>query len=176
MRRSTLALAALVMVAACARREAPAPPPAPRPPPTERPDRTLPAPQAYVTTASSVDQFMIRSAELAQLRARDPRLREFAAQVKRDHEAVAAQLSFAGRRLNQLPSGRLTDNHAARLAALEASADFDGAYRREMARSLSAAYEYHSRYAARGDSPTLRPVARFAAETIARNAERLRSL
>lgn len=177
MRRSTLALVAFAAVAGCARREAPPPgAPAPRPPAVAAPDRALPAPQAYVATASSLDQLMIRSAELAAARARDPRLRDFAAQVKRDHEAIAAQLSFAGRRLNQLPTGQLLDNHAARLAALEAAGDFDSAYRREMARSLSAAHEYHARYAAGGDSPTLRPVARFAADTIARNVQRLRSL
>jgi len=175
MRRSTLALVAVVAIAGCARREAP-PPEAPAPPPAAAPDRALPAPQAYVATASSLDQLMIRAAGLAAARASDPRLRDFAAQVKRDHEAIAAQLSFAGRRLNQLPSGRLLDNHAARLAALEASGDFDSAYRREMARSLSAAHEYHARYAARGDSPTLKAVARFAADTIARNVERMRSL
>ncbi|HET7816462.1 MAG TPA: DUF4142 domain-containing protein [Sphingomicrobium sp.] len=177
MRRSSLALVAVAALAGCARREAPPPAaPAPRPPAAAEPGRALPAPQAYVATASSLDQLMIRSAGLAALRARDPRLRDFAARVKSDHEAIAAQLSFAGRRINQLPTGRLLDNHAARLAALEASSDFDSAYRREMARSLAAAYEYHARYAARGDSPTLRPVARFAADTIARNVERLRSL
>lgn len=177
MRRSRILLVALLLAAGCARREAPPPqPPVPRPPTIEAPDRALPAPQAYVATASSIDQLMIRAAELAQARARDAGLRDFAAQVKRDHQAIAAQLSFAGRRINQLPTGRLLDNHAQRLAALEASGDFDSAYRREMARSLSAAFEYHDRYAARGDSPTLKPVARFAADTIARNVQRLRSL
>jgi len=177
MRRSTLALVVGLAAAGCARREPPPPAaPAPRPPAIAEPDRALPAPQAYVATAASLAQLMIRSAELAALRARDPRLRDFAAGVKRDHEAIAAQLSFAGRRLNQLPSVRLLDNHAARLTALEASGDFDSAYRRELARSLSAAHEYHARYAARGDSPTLRPVARFAADTIARNLDRLGSL
>ena len=177
MRRSTLALVAVAALAGCARREVPPPSaPAPRPPAVAEPDRALPAPQAYVVTASSLDQLMIRAADLAQIRARDARLRDFAAQVKRDHQAIAAQLSFAGRRINQLPTGRLLDNHAQRLAALEASGDFDSAYRREMARSLSAAFEYHDRYAARGDSPTLKPVARFAADTIAGNVRRLRSL
>lgn len=177
MRRWTLAIVALAVAGGCARRETPPPAgPAPRPPSVVTPAPGVEAPLAYMTTASSIDRFMIRAAELAEARARDARLRNFAAEVKRDHEAIAAQLSFAGRRLNQLPTGRLLDNHAARLAALEVSADFDAAYRREMGRSLSAAYEYHNRYASKGESPTLRPVARFAAQTIAGNVQQLRGI
>lgn len=129
-----------------------------------------------MAVASSLDGFMIRAAELAQARARSPAVRAFAAQLSKDHFSISAQLSFAGRRLNQLPSGRLLDNHSRRLAALEASSDFDATYRREMARSLATAYEYHHRYAAKGDSATLRSVARYAAGVIARNAGALRRI
>jgi len=173
---ATVTALVALSLAACARRE---PPPPAKPPPRPEvtaPSAPLPAPQSYITVASSIDRMMIRGAELAQARAGDPRLRDFAAQVGRDHRSISAQLSFAGRRLNQLPMGRLLDNHAERLARLETSSDFDSAYRGEMRRSLAAAYEYHDRYATRGDSPTLRPVARYAADLIARNLERLRSL
>lgn len=129
-----------------------------------------------MAVASSIDVLMIRAAELAQSRARNQALRAFASRLSRDHFSISAQLSFAGRRLNQLPSGSLLDNHAQRLAALNASGDFDGAYRREMTRTLTAAYEYHNRYATKGDSPTLRPVARYAANVIARNLAALRGL
>ena len=176
MRHSIFALAAVTLLAGCARREPPPVPPAP-PPPVQTPSGPLaPSPRAYVTVASSVDRLMIRAAELAEARASDPRLRSFAAQVKRDHQGIAAQLSFAGRRLDLLPTGRLLNEHAERLALLQAAADFDGAYRREMLRAHEAAAEHHRRFADRGDSPTLRPVARFAAETIARNLGRLQAI
>lgn len=176
MRRSTVAVLAVMVLAGCARREPPPPPPAPPPPIVTPPAPVAPTARAYVTTASSVDRFMISAAELAQSRARNPRLRDFAAQVKRDHEAIAAQLSFAGRRLNLLPSGRMWNHHGERLQALQVAADFDAAYRREMLRAHEAALDHHRRFADRGESPTLRPVARFAAETIAGNLARLRSL
>ena len=176
-RRFLIAATLAMLIAGCARREAPPPrPERPVPPAVVAPEPELAGPRAYVTVTSSIDRMMIRGSELAQARARSARLRGFAAQVAKDHLSISAQLSFAGRRLNQLPTGRLLDNHAERLAALERSADFDSAYRREMARSLSAALEYHNRYAAQGESPTLRPVARFAAQLIAKNLEALRSL
>lgn len=174
-----VALAALLVLglASCAPRgrEAPAPQP-PRPSIDIPPRPGVPAPQSYLAVASSIDAMVIRAAKLAETRARSPALRAFAGKLGRDHFSISSQLSFAGRRINQLPSGRLLDNHAQRLGALQASADFDSAFRSEMRRTLSAAYEYHNRYAARGDSPTLRPVARYAAGVIARNVDALRSI
>ena len=171
-----VALAALA--AGCARKEAPSPQPPARPvsPSVVAPESEIGGPRNYVTVASSIDRMIVRASELAQTRARDPRLRAFAQQLAKDHLSISAQLSFAGRRLNQLPTGRLLDNHSARLAALESSADFDAAYMREMSSSLSAALEYHSRYARRGESPTLRPVARYAAQVIDKNLRALRPL
>jgi len=167
-----------LLASGCAREDRPPPAaPATRPPAVAAPPApAVPTARSYVTTASSVDRFMIAAAELAQSRARDPRLRDFAGRVKRGHEAISAQLSFAGRRLNLLPGGRLSDHHARRLSALQAAADFDSAYRSEMRRSHEAALAYHRRYARDGDSPTLKPVARFAADTISDNLQALRSL
>jgi predicted outer membrane protein len=176
MRRSIFAAATVALLAGCARREPPPAPPPP-PPPILTPSAPLaPSPRAYVTIASSFDRLMISAAELAEARTGDPRLRSFAAQVKRDHQGIAAQLSFAGRRLDLLPTGRLLNEHVERLELLQAASDFDGAFRREMRRAHQAAAEHHRRFADRGDSPTLRPVARFAAETIARNLGRLQAI
>lgn len=179
MRRLVIGAAlASVIAAGCAREERPPPAAPTRPPPVVVPPPGPAAPTAlsYVATASSVDRFMIAAAELAQARARDPRLRDFAGRVKRSHEAISAQLSFAGRRLNLLPSGRMGDHHSNRLRALQAAADFDSAYRSEMMRTHQAALEHHRRYARDGESPTLKPVARFAADTISDNLQALRSL
>ena len=173
--RITVALLALSL-ASCAPREAPPPGPLPpdRLPSIIPPQRGIPAPQSYVAVASSIDVLMIRAAELAQTRSRSTALRAYASNLSQDHFSISAQLSFAGRRINQLPSGQLLDNHAARLAALHASSNFDGSYRIEVRRTLTAAYEYHNRYAQKGDSPTLRPVARYAAGVIARDLDALR--
>lgn len=175
MRRIIVPVTLAVLAAGCARDAGP-PAPAPRAPVVVTPGAPLPMPRSYVTTSSSVDRFMINAADLAQSRARDQRLRDFAAQLKRDHEAIAAQLSFAGRRLNLLPDGRLLNHHAERLQRLQAAGDFDAAYREEMLRTLEAALAHHRRFAQSGTSPTLRPVASFAAERIERNLRTLRSL
>jgi predicted outer membrane protein len=93
-----------------------------------------------------------------------------------DHRGLSAQLSFAGRRLNLLPPGGMLNSDSERLALLAGSADFDAAYKQQMI----AAHQYHLKLsrdvAARGLSPTLRPVARNAALVLARHLDRLSAL
>ena len=80
----------------------------------------------------------------------------------RAHGGTSAQLSFAGRRLNVLPSTRMLAYHQAMLDELSASSDFDAAYRRQQIAVHQAAVKLHGDFAARGASPTLRGVARNA--------------
>ena len=58
----------------------------------------------YVAAASSIDLYEIKSSQMAQTSANDPRLRDFATKMVSAHQGLAAQLSLAGRRLNLLPS------------------------------------------------------------------------
>jgi putative membrane protein len=164
MRFAPIALAGLALLAlgGCATGEAPregARGSAARPPIVIRP--LFPA--DYMAAASSIDLYEIRSSELALTRSANPRLRDFARTMISDHQGTSAQLSFAGRRLNLLPSASLLPAHQAMFDELSASSDFDATYRRQQAAVHEAALKLHSAFAARGESPTLRAVARNAA-------------
>lgn len=165
------------MVAGCTRK----PPVAPARPPVSAPVKrpVLPAPVApalYVATAASIDLFAIRSAELALRRSAMARHRQFATMMIAAHRGTSAQLSFAGRRLNLLPSAALLPKHWAMLVELEASANFDRTYRRLQIAVHEEAIGLHEAFARRGSSATLRPVAAAAAPTVRQHLAALRSM
>ena len=167
-------LALVILIAGCGRREAPPPPPRPTPAPIIR-DRALPT-TSYVATAASIDLFNIRAGEMAIDRSSNPRVRDYATRLVADHRGTAAQLSFAGRRLNLLPSAQLAPPHQALIEALAGAADFDALFIRQQVELHQSAQRMHAAYAARGDSQTLRPVAANAAAIEARHLAMLRSL
>lgn len=156
-----LSLPFLVVIAACAREERrPAPPPrAPSGALPPRPSGPAVSASAYISTAASIDLFEIRSSELALQRSTNPRVREFASMMIDAHKGTAAQLSFAGRRLNLLPSATLSARHQSMFLELQSATDFDFLYRRQQRAVHEEALALHRNYAAGGNSPTLRPVA-----------------
>ena len=81
---------------------------------------------------------------------------------------------MAGRRLNLLPTPTLEPEHQAMIDALKATPDFDNTYRAQQAILHREGVALHGSYAARGDSPTLRPVAKNAEEVMRRNQQALR--
>ena len=133
-------------------------------------------PADYMAAASSIDLFEIRSAELALARAQNPFHRNFAQTMIADHKGTSAQLSLAGRRLNLLPSANLQPAHQAMLDELSASSDFDATYSRQQIAVHEAALKLHSDFAARGESPTLRTVARNAVTIERGHLEKLRRM
>lgn len=132
-------------------------------------------PADYMATASSIDLFEIRSAELALTRTPTPHIRDFARAMIANHQGTSAQLSFAGRRLNLLPTATLLPAHQALFDELSASADFDATYSRQQLAVHRAAWKLHSDFAARGESSTLQSVARNAAPIERRHLQMLRS-
>jgi putative membrane protein len=132
------------------------------------------SPAIYMQLASTSSLFAIRASELAASRSTSSRTRSAAEAIVRDQGGVAAQLSFAGRRLELLPSAALTDAQAAELERMRLSSDFDSDYRRSVAGALARALEAHQAFARSGSSPTLRPVAEMAAPVTRRNLEALR--
>ena len=130
----------------------------------------------YMAKASSIDLFEIRSAQLALTRARNPSHREFARAMIAAHTGTSAQLSLAGRRLNLLPSATLLPTHQAMLDELSASSDFDAAYHRQQIAVHQAALKLHSDFAARGESATLRPVAKNAVPIVRRHLDMMRRM
>ena len=129
---------------------------------------------AYVAAASSIDLFEMRSAELALQRAQDPSTRAFAERLLSAHQGTSAQLSFAGRRLNLLPSASLNPQHQALLDALSATGDFDNTFRAQQGMVLEQGVKLHSDFARSGTSPTLRPIAENAENVMRANLQALR--
>lgn len=130
---------------------------------------------AYVAAASSIDLFAMKSAELALQRAQDPANRAFAQRALSAHQGTSAQLSFAGRRLNLLPSASLSAEHQAMFDALAATSDFDNTYRAQQSVVLVQGVKLHSDFARLGNSPTLRPIAENAENVMRANLQALRS-
>jgi putative membrane protein len=127
------------------------------PPPVSR--GAAPSDASFVAANASIDLFVIRSSELALQRSSSPRVRDFASTLIAAHNGTSAQLSLAGRRLNLLPSATLLPGEQAMLDALQASSRFDAEFVRDQRLVHQQAVALDSAYAARGRSPTLRPVA-----------------
>ncbi|MGH6706802.1 MAG: DUF4142 domain-containing protein [Sphingomicrobium sp.] len=124
--------------------------------------------------AASSALFAVRASELAAERSTDPRLRDVARTIAQDQRGIGSQLNFAGRRLDLLPSASMTPEQAAELERLRTAGQVDNLYRQMMTPVLTNALKAHSAFAARGASPTLRPVARMAAPATRRNLQLLR--
>ena len=175
MRRAALLIAAATL-AGCATKQPGPTEPRPGTPYAPRPLPGPVSPATYVAQAASIDLFVVRSSELAQMRSVDPRLRNLASELMAGHNGLAAQLSFAGRRLNLLPAATLLPQHQAMYEELAASANFDQTYLRQQRAIHGAAFSLHSDYARRGGSPTLRPVAQNATAVERRHLDLLRGL
>ena len=114
---------------------------------------------AYVATGSAIDLYEIRSSEMAMERSSNAAVREFAGMMISAHKGTSSQLSLAGRRLNLLPSATLSARYQTMLDSLQGAANFDTLYRQQQTAVHREAVALHAAYAARGTSPTLRPVA-----------------
>ena len=136
----------------------------------------LNSPERFVNLASSGALFLIQGSEMAVSRVSDYRLRAAADGIAHDQLGISAQLTFAGRRLNLLPSAALAPRHRAMLDELRAAGNFDATYKRQMTEVLGDALALHRAYAVRGSSPTLRPVAAMAAPILSREVASLRRL
>ena len=173
-----LALCLVLTAAGCARderRPAPVPPQRPAYPAPTSPSVDISA-AAYVANAAAIDLYEIRSAELALQRSSNRAIQEFASMMIAAHRGTSAQLSFAGRRLNLLPSATLDAKRQAMLDQLQSSADFDRLYRDQQRTVHAEALALHRSYAARGTSPTLRPVASAMVPIVERHMRLLRYL
>lgn len=158
--RAVLAASAALGIAGCAT-QPPHPAPVRRPPPSpvSRPLAPAPSAAAYVARAASIDLVVMRASQLALARSGNPAIRAIARRMIADHQGTASQLSLAGRRLNLLPSAALPPRERQLLDQLTAAAAFDAAYLQMMRSEHAASFALHSAMAARGASPTLRPVA-----------------
>lgn len=163
------------LLAGCAPKEAP--PPAP--PVTPAPPVAAPValdPESYMAFTASSALFAVRASNFAESRGSTNKIKKFAGQVVMDQTGIGAQLNLAGRYINLLPSSQLLPEHLAMLQALATASDFDGTYKAQLAKVLRQSAAAHRAFEASGDSPTLRPVARFAAPVCEKNLAGLQKL
>ena len=145
-------------------------------PTAPKPIRPAPSAADFVARAGAIDLFEIQSAQLALERSDRRAVRDFAAMEIDGHKGTSSQLALAGRRLNLLPSRALTAEYAAKLDNLRTAPDFDAAYKRAQLTAHQQALGLLQTYAARGKSPTLRPVAAAGIPVIERHLRMLRYL
>lgn len=138
-------------------------PAAPARPATVSPAVRTAAPSAshYVGRAGSLDLFVLRSSELALQRASSAKVREVARSTIAVHQGTSAQLAFASRRLGLSVSPVLQPSEQELLDQLQGSVEFERTYAAQQKLMHRRALELHQAYAARGASPTLKPVATF---------------
>ena len=161
------------ILAGCAPKKAP--PPAPPPVAPARPAVAL-DPESYMAFTASSARFCVRASRMAEARGATGKIKKFASQVVMDQTGIGAQLNFAGRYIDLLPSSRPLPEHQAMLDRLAASSDFDATYKAQLAKVLRESAAAHRAFEASGDSPTLRPVARFAAPVCEKNLAALHKL
>ena len=126
--------------------------------------------------AASSALFAVRASTFAEGRGSTKKIKKFASQVVMDQTGIGAQLNFAGRRIDLLPSSRPLPEHQAMLEALATTSNFDATYKAQLARVLRRAAAVHRAFEAGGSSPTLRPVAQFAAPVCEKNLAALSKL
>jgi len=130
----------------------------------------------YMELVASSALFAVRASELAQERSQDGRIRALAGTIASEQGGVGSQLSYAGRRLDLLPSATLTAEDQAKLDALAASQDFDSSWLRSQESTMARCSALHRDFARSGSSPTLRPVAEMAAPVCQRHLAQIRTL
>jgi putative membrane protein len=168
------AVVTAALLAGCAPKRPPPPPPAPPSVPT--PPAVALDPESYMAFTASSALFAVRASNFAEARGSTDKVKKFASRVVMDQTGIGAQLNLAGRYINLLPSSRPLPEHQAMLDRLATASDFDGTYKAQLAKVLREAAAAHRAFEASGDSPTLRPVARFAAPVCEKNLDDLRKL
>jgi predicted outer membrane protein len=167
------AVAAAALLTGCAQKQAPPPPVVP-PPSVPRPAAL--DPESYMAFTASSALFAVQASRMAEARGSTNKIKKFAAQVVMDQTGIGAQLNFAGRHIDLLPSARPLPEHQAMLQRLATSSDFDATYKGQLSRVLRETAAAHRAFEAGGDSPSLRPVARFAAPVCEKNLAALLKL
>src|SRR5688572_33179068 len=100
------------MLAGCAPKTAPPPPVPVRPAP---PPAVALDPESYMAFTASSALFAVQASRMAEARGSTNKIKAFASKVVMDQTGIGAQLSFAGRYIDLLPSSRPLPEHQAML-------------------------------------------------------------
>jgi putative membrane protein len=125
------------------------------------------SPLQFVLTVGSANKFEILEGELALARASDPKLKEFARVMVKDHMAAMQELQAAAKAANIVlpPNIALDAMHQAKLNAMQnrKGADFDQAYRTDQVQVHQQTIALLDTYATTGGNPALKA---WAAKTL----------
>lgn len=129
-----------------------------------------PSTEDFVRTAALSDMFEIQSAKLALDRSADARVRAFAQQMLKDHQATTAQLKevIAGHANIAAPPATLDQPHETKLDQLRnlKGLGFDRQYRTEQIKAHEDAVSLFTRYAEGKEDQALRDFATHALPTL----------
>jgi len=156
--KMTGAALALVMAAGAAPVMAQTPPP---PPPPEAMTQAMP----YVMAAGMSDLYEINSSQIAMQKSQNPKIRQFASMLIKDHTKTTAATMKAAKRAGLNPPPPMLDaGTTASITELQnaSAADFDRLYIGQQIPAHQAAFSLHSHYANAGDQAALRTTARAA--------------
>lgn len=138
------------------------------------------APQEFVNQAAVSNMFEIQSSRLAQEKARDDRLREFARQMVNDHSSAADQLRQAAQKQEQelaLPN-QLDEEHRQKLEQLRGMKGkrFDRNYVKMQIEGHEAAVELYRRYDQTGSEGPLRQFAERTLPTLREHQQSIQQI
>lgn len=147
---------------------------------TENIAAETPTGQEFANTVAASDAFEIESAKLAQSKAGDKRLKDFAAMMIANHTESTAKLKAAGAKSNLkiVPDAKLTDEQSANLDTLKSATgeDFDMAYRSQQMVAHNKALEAVQHYAIAGDVIELKEFAAEVAPVVQKHLDAIKAL
>jgi putative membrane protein len=155
-----LAVAAVILLSACARRvPEPAMATAPDPPAADA------AARAYLQAAGSADLFESQAAQIALKRSRDPGVRSLAQMLASDHSQLASQAASAAQSVGTASPSWVLPEQATLLAQLQVASprEFDDVYRNMVVMAHLQAFNLHQGFAASGANQLLQSYALAAA-------------
>lgn len=118
----------------------------------------------YMTAAGQSDNYEIQSSQLALAQSQNPRVRDFANMMIRDHGNTTATLMAASRKSGMTPPAApppLRPDQQMMVALLQGTsgAAFDSTYVQQQVTAHQQALELHGSYARMGADPNLRMAA-----------------
>ncbi len=131
-----------------------------------------PSPKDFVMAASQTDHYEIEAARVAEVESQDPRVREFAQEMIRDHTHANDALRQAAKTSGlPAPEPGMSSDQAMFLSTLQSlrGAEFDKAYVRQQVLAHTQAVAVSETFAAKGSDENLRNAASSGLPTIRRH-------
>lgn len=138
------------------------------------------SPQQFALTVGSANKLEVMEGELALAQASDPKLKDFARMMVKDHTVALQELQAAAKAGNIVlpPDIALDAMHQAKINAIKnrKGADFDQAYRTDQVQAHQQAIAILDTYATAGSNPALKAWAAKALPVVRKHFEHLQAL